>query len=117
MKTKLKLAPFIVGNMVEWWGGQGEAIRYIKDNAWHTGKIEWRENAPFRCSMKIDRSFRGRSAAGMWMTNPTGSRYVIRLRCLLDLLTRGVVHEGVSGNHEWQIIKQGANYSLMLVNP
>lgn len=77
---------------------------------------DWRENTPFRKVLKLDGFYRGRSAAGLCFKDDAGVEYIMRIKCVVDFLERGTITNGITGDHLWAFVKQGANYSLCLVD-
>lgn len=76
---------------------------------------EWRRNDLFAAVLEIEGFGRGRSAAYFEWSDGHGHVYTMFLTDMVDLLKRGTIKKGRTGNHLWNIAKRGKNYGIKLV--
>jgi hypothetical protein len=79
--------------------------------------IEWRENVPFRATLRIARLERGRSAARFWFVDEANKVYYPFFgQTLVDMLSNSTMVNGVVEG-TWIVVKKGANYGIELFQP
>lgn len=77
-------------------------------------KIEWRENTPFRTTLKFEGFYRGRSAANANMRTDEGVEVQMFLKDFGEALP---FFEKGKLTGEFKFVKRGQNYGIMFIHP
>ena len=79
-------------------------------------KVEWKQNFEFDSVLGVRNMERGRSAKYLMWEDEQGREYPMFIVDLLDLLQRGIVHEGITAPFTWTFRKRGQNYGIRLAD-
>lgn len=78
-------------------------------------KVEWRENIPFKRTILIDTSMRGRSAAYLVWKDTSNATFPMFLTDIVSLIREGRVEYGLATGW-WNVAKRGQNYGIRFVS-
>ena len=114
-KGKAYRIPFVTdkngtSSMMEYTAQHDPTVVAIGEYGYYS-PTEWRDNIPFRATLQITGTWRGRSAARVGLTSTTCSYSMGFAAFHLAVKSFGVAPGGaITG--EWMFRKQGANYGL-----
>jgi hypothetical protein len=104
--------PFDKDRMLEYTTADEGEVASPGKSSWHM-PTEWRDNVPFKATLKLTGQYRGRSAARVCAVNTkTKETYSFALGAFYEaVVTFGAEPTGILKG-TWVFRKQGANYGL-----